>query len=660
MPVTKKDTSTYKKSIFMGIVLCISVLSLFGCAKQKKETTPETVEVLRATYEGVLYPTESEDKRTLGLQYEGQKTLKIACDTEGHVYYYTAKQEFELLSDVPEEYLSATARWSFDDDYIYIMQPKSIVILDREGNILNEIVSDSSYISMTRVGDDQLAVASCNTEGLNSKLQIVSITTGQQAEEIPVTINPLLMTSEENLLVIYDTSAIWGYNLDTKETVQYTDWSNSEFTPGEVECYDLSKDGERKFRLLTNENMSIILEKKVEYLDGKEKIVFKTTIVNDYMRNVITKYNNLSDKYYIDLQECPDGTEFLDYGSKIDMELAIGKGTDIINVSELDYEKYMEKGILEDLTPYIENSTLDTEDYIEGTFAQKGEDNVYRIGYLFDFGYIAYVPAEYADSMQDWSLESWMKMVREQEEYDILDDEVNGKWLIYYLLQWSEELKQFVHEDGICNFKNEKWYDILKFIKTYADYELNSDQEWLAGLTGWSNIPYFTALENTMRGDGRVAINLPCPEGKKYQTWFMTYGMNAASKHKEGVWDFFEFLLSEEIQTEIQMEDTWAGFPVCYTSLDKILQYCQENPEVTAGILGGFDAEFGRSDGITEEQISNLKEVIAQSEPAVGGYVTIADIIKEEAEYYFNDTKTVEEVSAIIQNRVQLYLDEQQ
>ncbi len=36
----------------------------------------------------------------------------------------------------------------------------------------------------------------------------------------------------------------------------------------------------------------------------------------------------------------------------------------------------------------------------------------------------------------------------------------------------------------------------------------------------------------------------------------------------------------------------------------------------------------------------------------------ILEIIYEEVPYYFNDVKTLEEVTAIITNRVQLYLDE--
>ena len=36
----------------------------------------------------------------------------------------------------------------------------------------------------------------------------------------------------------------------------------------------------------------------------------------------------------------------------------------------------------------------------------------------------------------------------------------------------------------------------------------------------------------------------------------------------------------------------------------------------------------------------------------------LLDIIAEEAEYYFDGTKSIEEVTAVIQNRVQLYMDE--
>ena len=61
---------------------------------------------------------------------------------------------------------------------------------------------------------------------------------------------------------------------------------------------------------------------------------------------------------------------------------------------------------------------------------------------------------------------------------------------------------------------------------------------------------------------------------------------------------------------------------------------------------------------ITEEKIAQYREFLEDARPLPLRTVPLLDIILEEAEYYFDGMKSIEEVSAVIQNRVQLYMDE--
>lgn len=60
----------------------------------------------------------------------------------------------------------------------------------------------------------------------------------------------------------------------------------------------------------------------------------------------------------------------------------------------------------------------------------------------------------------------------------------------------------------------------------------------------------------------------------------------------------------------------------------------------------------------TSEQIEQIRELIAVAKPAKGSDITVQQIIMEEAETYFQGQKSVNEVADIIQNRVQLYISE--
>ena len=61
---------------------------------------------------------------------------------------------------------------------------------------------------------------------------------------------------------------------------------------------------------------------------------------------------------------------------------------------------------------------------------------------------------------------------------------------------------------------------------------------------------------------------------------------------------------------------------------------------------------------ITDEKIVAYRKAIEEARPYPVRTVPILNIIQEEAAEYFNGIKSVEEVSRVVTNRVQLYLDE--
>ena len=60
----------------------------------------------------------------------------------------------------------------------------------------------------------------------------------------------------------------------------------------------------------------------------------------------------------------------------------------------------------------------------------------------------------------------------------------------------------------------------------------------------------------------------------------------------------------------------------------------------------------------TEEKVEQVRRALEDSQVPPLKTQPILNIICEEAEAYFSGAKSIEEVTPIIQNRVQLYLDE--
>ena len=61
---------------------------------------------------------------------------------------------------------------------------------------------------------------------------------------------------------------------------------------------------------------------------------------------------------------------------------------------------------------------------------------------------------------------------------------------------------------------------------------------------------------------------------------------------------------------------------------------------------------------VQEDQIARFWECLDNAEPEPYRTEYILEIIKEETELYFTGDKSIEEISGIIENRVQLYLNE--
>ena len=62
---------------------------------------------------------------------------------------------------------------------------------------------------------------------------------------------------------------------------------------------------------------------------------------------------------------------------------------------------------------------------------------------------------------------------------------------------------------------------------------------------------------------------------------------------------------------------------------------------------------------MSEEQEEAFWDMLKKAEPKSRKYTRVLDILYEETEAYFTGDKSSEEVAFLIQNRVQLYLDEQ-
>ena len=146
---------------------------------------------------------------------------------------------------------------------------------------------------------------------------------------------------------------------------------------------------------------------------------------------------------------------------------------------------------------------------------------------------------------------------------------------------------------------------------------------------------------------GMVMVGYPAGNGMVSRQRLSDVVMNANSVHKEGVWQFIQFLLENQ---ELVLSDHM--LPV----QEKVLLESVEadSREDYSMLVQGERIEVVISQGMTDR----FWECLNYAQPAPYRTRQILQIVQEEAETYFTGDKTIEEISAVIENRVRLYLAE--
>ncbi|MCL1816437.1 MAG: extracellular solute-binding protein [Clostridiales bacterium] len=152
------------------------------------------------------------------------------------------------------------------------------------------------------------------------------------------------------------------------------------------------------------------------------------------------------------------------------------------------------------------------------------------------------------------------------------------------------------------------------------------------------------------------------------------YAINADSKNQETAWAFIKFLLSEEIQLSTSMNAM--SLPINNAARRKKAEMLISGAFMGMGMRRGQEGQVqGQAQDQSPDQTEDLeldeaqKEVLAkyivaseQLSDLINTYTirdnVIDDMIAAEVQYFFDGTKSADEVAEALQGKVELYLNE--
>ncbi|MDE7219997.1 MAG: extracellular solute-binding protein [Oscillospiraceae bacterium] len=381
-------------------------------------------------------------------------------------------------------------------------------------------------------------------------------------------------------------------------------------------------------------------------------------------RTAILEFNRTNPDYQIVVK---DYTDYSPNGSREDAimrlatEIGAGKVPDILVIEDMPVEQWAAAGLLEDLWPWIDQDPdIGREDLMERVFqALEIGGKLYEISDTFRMSTVFGRKDVVGDRMT-WTPDDMEAALAKMPEGCIGIDEGGVELLLNMLrLDWG----QFVDwEKGTCSFDSAEFMDLLAFCGRFPESvpgdrweRVNAGQQLAA--TIFPNDFQTVQTANAVANGEAAFVGYPNPWGGVGSSFLVsrTVSMCSACKYKEGAWEFMRTLLlpHELVQTGYSASD---GFYTNKENFQRSAEHAMTSDVSSTAIYGDVTV---RAHKVSQEEYDQLMALYDAMDAVCRRDPNLENIINEVAGAYFAGDKTLDETAALIQNRAQLYVNEQ-
>lgn len=366
------------------------------------------------------------------------------------------------------------------------------------------------------------------------------------------------------------------------------------------------------------------------------------------------------------------------YINSVGTALMSGNAADLISISYLPVDKYLDKGMFADWSPIVSQDTdFNTDDYYDHVL--RGITDADKGWYAIPIDYtlnaiIGNKPAiDQAGGVDDktWTWDQFIALCQKIASTPNADGTTPNVLAGYPPEQLLSYLTTTMYDQLVTKKGNTSSFDEAAF-KGYLEQVKQLYDTGAASTDGpgksigklnqvfaamnMDGLEQLATLPSITGDDGEV-LNPP-GSGQDEGLLFgsdLAFALNDRSKVKPAAWEFVKFLLSEEVQSSASMR----AFPVdqaaAKTKLEDFAQKMQSGENKMMIKQGDGPAQ---TLSITADQINAALALL----PSVGKYERKDDkvigMITEEAASYFSGGKSADAVAKAVASRVNTYLNE--
>lgn len=580
---------------------------------------------------------------------------------------------------------------------LYLLGNSCLWLYDQEGALSGRISSEGPDVWMNALypagdGAIYLRMRAAGVEGMSDTLYQVDFDAQKLTEVWADFPDGALAPAKQKDFLMQDHSCVYTCDLTEKKTEELFRWMDCDINGNDVLYFGEMDDG-TIVAVTENEERQgeVALLTRTDASDAAQKENLILAVLADAYNyeSAVTQFNRSNQQYHITIREyvsCEEGSAnpMADALGKLYADLISDNCPDLIELTGLDAERLAAKDALEDLNPFLQESALlDKGDFVEEILEAYTFD-----GILTSIPSLFFLETVMGHSTQlgetpGWTFDDLTALAKANPEAELFDGALKSDILNYVLMYNQNSFIDW--SAGSCSFDSPEFQSLLQFADSFpSETAPDPDRPGTPALIQSGQV----LLKNTflydfdsiqmdmaMFGEDAVCVGFPTPEGTPGHglTTAYAYGIPSKSHNKEGAWAFMESVLTEEENSRNQM-----GFPTLKRRLEAMMEdamkeeyvldengepYLDENgnPIVTGTRTTSGNGWSYTYHTATEQEVSTILSLLegARLSPTSGsGSREIMSIISQEAEAFFSGQKSLSETTAVIQNRMALYISE--
>lgn len=536
-----------------------------------------------------------------------------------------------------------------------------VYVLSGSGELLFELEDEGNLLTTLTTAEGKIGVCATGLDRVNYNLLTVDVAKkgwGDAKTYLGTTVGVYGGIAES--FYLFDSSDLYGYSEGESERRSIFSWSAAGLGTADVQ---LAETDDGSFVVLAAQwsqsgKGGYQLALLAPGQDERTVLTMTSLSAAPSIVQAVSSFNRRSADYRIVLEEYfpyeqnVSDEDWEQAVLKLNTEIITGKIPDILDLNGLPSEIFWEKGLLEDLYPYIENDPdIDMDDYFGNVFKALEIDG--GLPFITD-GVVVYTmlaAKSQVASDSGWTIAE-LADLRDREGAAAVGN-LSGESLVRIMLQ-TDGGRYIDWQSKTCSFDSEEFIALLELAKAIG----GGNMEGFAGGGEQTMYPavfetvmsvYHAAKWQNLYRDELNIVGLP-GDGEAVRSAIRPETMLAvttAGEHKDGAWDFVSMLL------EPKQQSSCFTLPIHRAAFDSVMATAMEGGSSWEFVYGEGEYKISQADcELTRELLEGASAVVRVNE-------SLEEIVMEELSGFLSGMNTAEQTAASIQSRASLYVNEQ-